>query len=456
MADPAPRTDSATVPVVKPGETLASITDQISALALAPRAAWPWRIGFALSLALVAVLVGAVLWLFVGGIGIWGVDIPVAWGFAIVNYVWWIAIASGGTLISAIFYLLGAEWRTAITRIAESMMLFAAACAGIFPILHLGRPWLFYWLVPYPDTMGVWPQYRSPLLWDFFAILTYVVASILFWYLGLLPDLATLRDRASTRGRRIFYGLLALGWRGSARHWRAYQTTYLLFAALMTPLVVSVHSIVGLDFAGGLTPGWHSTQFPPFFVFGAMLSGFAMVLALIIPIRHAYGLHNLITARHLDVLAKLLLTSSLTIGYAYVMETFMPFYGDDPFERATIMERLVGVHATLFWSTVALNVVLPQLLWWPRLRAQPILLFGICLAVIVGMWLERNLIVITSLTRDFLPSSWGPFHPTIWDWATLLGTVGLFLAGMFLFLRLLPMVSMFEMRELLRRHERQT
>ena len=287
------------------------MTDQICAIALRERAFLWWWIAMIPASLLTGVLVAAILWLFYAGIGIWGVDWPVVWGFAIINYVWWIAIASGGTFISALFFLVQVEWRTSLNRIAETMTVFAAACAGVYPILHLGRPWLFYWLFPYPNTMTLWPQFRSPLLWDFFAILTYVVASILFWYLGLIPDLATIRDRATTRGRQILYGVMALGFRGSDRQWRHYHATYGVLAAIMAPLVVSVHSIVGLDFAGAATVGWHSTEFPPFFVFGALLSGFAMVLLLIVPLRRLLGLEDFITGRHLDVLCRLMLVSSL-------------------------------------------------------------------------------------------------------------------------------------------------
>ena len=440
--------------LIGPGETYRSITAQISAIVLRRRTGAGWWTLFGLSGALVALLIVAITYLVARGVGIWGVDIPVAWGFAIINYVWWIAIASGGTLISAIFYLVGAEWRTSITRIAESMMVFAAVCAGIFPIIHLGRPWLFYWLVPYPNVMGVWPQFRSPLLWDFFAILVYVLASILFWYLGLLPDLATLRDRAPTRRCALFYGVLALGWRGSAAHWRHYRTLYLLLAGLLTPTVVSIHSIVGLDFAAGLTPGWHSTEFPPFFVFGAMLSGFAMVTALVIPIRHVYRLENLITERHLDLLGMMILVSGIAIGYAYAMELFTSLYGDDQFEHMTAMARLVGPFAPYFWATVVLNVMTPQLLWRRAVRLNPGTLFAICVAVIIGMWLERYLLVITSLSRDFMPSAFFSYTPTFWDWAVLAGSFGLFFCGLLLFLRFLPVIAMAEMRGMVREKRR--
>ena len=320
-------------PVVLPGATNKSMTDHVCAIVLRERAFLWWWIAFVPASLLSGLLVVAIFWLFYAGVGIWGIDWPVAWGFALIGYVWWIAIASGGTFTSSLFYLLKVEWRTSLNRIAETMTLFAAACAGIYPILHLGRPWLFYWLFPYPDTMSLWPQFRSPLLWDFFAILTYVVSSILFWYLGLLPDLATVRDRATTRGKQIFYGALAMGFRGSDRQWRHYHAAYGVLAAIMAPLVVSVHSVVGLDFAGAATPGWHSTQFPPFFVFGALLSGFATVLLLIVPLRRLLNLRDVITGRHFDVLCRLMLMSSLCLGYAYLMDAFSTFYGPDQAEQ---------------------------------------------------------------------------------------------------------------------------
>ena len=396
---------------------------------------------------------GAVGWLFARGIGVWGNDWPVMWGFAIINYVWWIAIASGGTIISALFFLVRAEWRTSINRIAETMMLCAAASAAIYPILHLGRPWFFYWLFPYPNTMLLWPQFRSPLLWDFMAILTYVLCSIAFWYLGLLPDLATVRDRARTRGAQVFYGVLALGFRGTGGQWRRYHAVYGVTAALMAPLVVSVHSIVGLDFAGGETVGWHSTQFPPFFVFGALLSGFATVILLVIPARHLFGLADIMTARHLDVLGKLMVASSLCMAYAYVMDVFWTFYGPDPAEKTMFIARISGRYAFVYWSTVLFNVVLPQLLWSRRLRLNETVLAVICFGAIIGMWFERVQIVVTSLHRTTLPSAWGDYWPTFWDWALMAGTVGLFMTMLLLLIRIVPIVSMAEMRELLRKRE---
>ena len=441
-------------PVVLPAPTIRSMTDQICSIALRERAFLWLIIALIPALLLTAVLAGAILWLFYAGIGIWGVDWPVVWGFAIINYVWWIAIASGGTFISALFYLTEVEWRTSLNRIAETMTVFAAACAGIYPILHLGRPWLFYWLFPFPNTMTLWPQFRSPLLWDFFAIFTYVTSSILFWYLGLIPDLATIRDRAETRGKQILYGAMALGFRGSDRQWRHYHVTYGVLAAIMAPLVISVHSIVGLDFAGAATVGWHSTEFPPFFVFGALLSGFAMVLLLAVPLRRLLGLGDFITGRHFDVLCQLLLVSSLCLAYAYVMDAFAVFYGGDRAEKRLCIDKISGSYAAVYWATILLNVVLPQLMWFKRLRLNEALIMLVCFGVIVGMWCERYTIVVMSLRRTHLPSAWGNYHATFWDWATLFGTVGLFVLGILLAVRFLPVISMFEMRALLQRQPR--
>ncbi len=440
---------SSETPVVAAGPTSASMTDDISAIALQRRPPLWWIVALVPTALLTALLIGAIGWLFYAGVGIWGIDWPVVWGFAIISYVWWIAIASGGTFISALFYLLEVQWRTSLNRIAETMTLCAAVCAGIYPILHLGRPWLFYWLFPYPNTMGVWPQFRSPLLWDFFAILTYVISSILFWYLGLVPDLATLRDRATRRRQQVVYGALALGFRGEDRQWRHYRAAYGVLAAIMAPLVISVHSIVGLDFAGAATVGWHSTQFPPFFVFGALLSGFAMVLLLIVPLRRLLGLQAFITERHLDVLGKLLLTSSLLVGYAYMMDVFSIFYSPEDAERVSFMAKIHGPYAPIYWATIVCNIAAPQLFWSRRMRLSEIAITLIALGVIIGMWCERYTIVVMSVRRTHLPSSWGNFHGSLWDWATLSGTVGLFLTGILLAVRFVPVISMFEMRGLL-------
>ncbi len=435
--------------VVAPGETVASMTDTISGIALRERAHLWWWIAFIPSVMLLGVGCASAAWEFRWGIDVWGNDWPVMWGFPILSYVWWIGIASGGTFISAMFYLLRVEWRTSLNRIAESMTLFAAACAGIYPILHLGRPWFAYWLFPYPNTMGLWPQFRSPLFWDFCALFAYVMCSIMFWYLGLLPDLATVRDRASRRRSQIFYGILALGFRGSGREWRNFRAVYGVLAALMAPLVVSVHSIVGLDFAGAQTIGWHSTQFPPFFVFGAVHSGFATVLVLAIPLRLLLGLEPYITPRHIDVLGRLMLTSALCVGYAYMMDAFSTWYGWDKAEHRWFYDRIAGAGASVYWATILLNVLLPQVLWSRALRLNQPLLLVVSAGVIVGMWLERYGIVTSSLQRNDMPSAWGSFSGTIWDWTLFAGTVGMFFTGFLLFVRIMPVISMFEMRELL-------
>ena len=451
-AGPAPlrSRDSA---VLGAGWSYADVNDKIAGIILSGHFGWQWWSAFLCACAGVAMLLGAIVWLLVKGVGIWGVDIPVAWGFAIGNFVWWIGIGHAGTFISAILLLLRQRWRTSINRFAEAMTLFAAGIAGVFPILHLGRPWFFYWLVPYPNVMDLWPQWRSPLVWDFFAIATYLAVSLLFWYVGLIPDLGTLRDRAARRGRRgaqRAYGLLALGWRGEARHWARYQSAYLLLAGLATPLVVSVHTIVSLDFAVGNTPGYHSTIFPPYFVAGALFSGFAMVLTLAIPLRSAFRLHEFITVRHLANAAKVLLATSSLVGYGYLCEIFTAFYSGDRYEIYMTLNRWTGPYAPVYWSMLACNIVLPQLLWWRRLRQSAWVLFLLSLAINAGMWMERFLIVVSSLHRDFLPSAWGMFYPTRWDWITLFGSIALFVWLFLLFVRFLPVISMAEMRELVR------
>jgi Ni/Fe-hydrogenase subunit HybB-like protein len=374
--------------------------------------------------------------------------IPVAWGFAIVNFVWWIGIGHAGTLISAILLLLKQDWRTSINRFSEAMTLFAVACAGMFPILHLGRPWLAYWLLPYPNTMWMWPQPRSPLIWDVFAVSTYATVSFLFWFTGLIPDFATMRDKAGNRAAQKIYGLLAMGWRGSAKHWARYQKAYLLLAGLSTPLVVSVHSVVSFDFAVAILPGWHTTIFPPYFVAGAIYSGFAMVLTLAIPVRRWYHLEDLITMRHIECMAKVMLGTGLIVAYGYGMEAFMAWYSGNEYERYAFINRVwEGGYWWTYWLLILCNILIPQLLWSRRVRLTVPLVFVISLVVNVGMWLERFVIVVTSLTRDFVPSSWGMYYPTIWDWSTYFGTIGLFLALMFLFIRGVPAISIFEMRE---------
>jgi Ni/Fe-hydrogenase subunit HybB-like protein len=424
-----------------------SIGDRIADIVLRRRTRWPWVLGFVLAGLASAVFFGAIAWLFAVGVGIWGVNIPVAWGFAIGNFVWWIGIGHAGTFISAILLLLRQHWRSSINRFAEAMTLFAAGIAGIFPILHLGRPWFFYWLVPYPNVMELWPQWRSPLVWDFFAISTYLIVSLLFWYIGLVPDLATLRDRATRRSRRLVYGVFALGWRGDARHWQRHQSAYLLLAGLATPLVVSVHSVVSLDFAIGIAPGYHSTIFPPYFVAGALFSGFSMVLTLAIPLRHFFGLEDMITPRHLANCAKVLLATGWIVAYSYVAETFTAWYSGDPFEIDMMRDRLTGAYAPVYWAILFCNVLVPQTLWWRAARYSVAWLFILSIVVNLGMWMERFLIVVQSMHRDFLPSSWGMFYPTAWDWTHLLGSIGFFALLFLLFIRFLPAISIYEMRE---------
>ncbi len=436
-------------PVLGPGHTFGTITDKISSIVLTRRTSIGWLAGFGIGATFTLILLGAMSYLFLKGVGIWGIDIPVAWGFAIVNFVWWIGIGHAGTLISAILLLLKQEWRNSINRFAEAMTLFAVACAGMFPVLHLGRPWLAYWLFPYPNTMNVWPQFRSPLVWDVFAVSTYFTVSLLFWFIGLIPDLATLRDRATNRYTRAAYGFLSMGWRGSARHWKRYESAYLLLAGLATPLVLSVHTVVSFDFAISILPGWHTTIFPPYFVAGAIYSGFAMVLVLAIPIRYFYGLEDMITERHLDNSAKVMLATGLIVAYGYFMETFMAWYGGNHFDQYMIFNRMRGPYAVGYWCLIIFNVAVPQLLWIRSIRKSTFWLFLLSLDVLIGMWLERFIIVITSLHRDYLPSSWGMYYPTIWDWATFFGTIGFFVMCMFLFIRFLPMISIFEMRTLL-------
>jgi Ni/Fe-hydrogenase subunit HybB-like protein len=436
-------------PVIEPGHTLTSVTEKISNVVLRGRHPIPWYIVFFIAFLLLNGLMVSVGWLLLKGIGIWGNNQPVGWAFDITNFVWWIGIGHAGTLISAILLLFKQTWRTSINRFAEAMTLAAVACAGIFPLMHTGRPWLAYWLLPYPNTMGMWPQFKSPLVWDVFAVSTYLTVSALFWFVGLIPDLATLRDRAQSRVGRFVYGALAMGWRGSAHHWHNYETAYLLLAGLATPLVVSVHTVVSFDFAVSVIPGWHATIFPPYFVAGAVYSGFAMVLTLLIPIRAAYGMQDFITMRHLENMAKVMLVTGLIVAYGYSIEAFMAWYSGNTYETFMMWNRMTGPY---WWSYVALilcNVVTPQFLWSRRVRTSVPVLFVISIIVNIGMWLERFVIVVTSIHRDFLPSSWGRFSPTFWDWSTYIGTMGLFVTLLLLFLRFLPMISIFEMRSLL-------
>jgi Ni/Fe-hydrogenase subunit HybB-like protein len=436
-----------TPPILHPGETYDSIGRHIGDIVLRP-ATRAWWLGFGLSFLGVLLFVGAMAYLFDAGVGIWGINTQVVWGFAIINYVWWIGIGNAGTLISAMLYLTRQPWRTSINRFAEAMTIFAAAIAGLFPIMHMGRPYLFYWLAPYPSVMGVWPQFRSPLVWDMFAILTYILVSILFWYTGLIPDFATLRDRAKSRGAQVAYGVLALGWRGSAKHWQRYEKAYVIMAALAVPLVVSVHSVVGYDFSTAVMPGWRSTIFAPYFVVGAMFSGFAMVILITVTLRAAFRLHAFVTRQHLNAMAKILLAASLIMGYSYGMEVFMSWYEGNPDDWHDTVAMLTGPYAPAYWGMIFGNVIAPQACWSRWVRHSIPALVAVAIAVNVGMWLERYVIVEHVLSHGFIPAQYRLYFPTRWDWATMIGSVGLFLWFFFLLARFVPVVPMHEVRKL--------
>jgi Ni/Fe-hydrogenase subunit HybB-like protein len=439
------------------GETYGKVSEQIGSIVLDHRKhPKGWWFGLAVAFVGVMALIMSILYLFYKGVGIWGINMPIAWGFAIVNFVWWIGIGHAGTFISAILLLVAQQWRNSLNRMVEAMTIFAVACAGMFPLLHMGRPWAFYWLLPYPNTMGLWPQFRSPLVWDVFAVSTYLTVSLVFWIVGLIPDFATLRDKSTARWKQVTFGLLSLGWRGSAVHWQNYKAIYLLLAGLATPLVLSVHSVVSFDFSVAILPGWHTTIFPPYFVAGAIYSGFAMVLNIMIPVRRIYGLQNLVTERHLNNMANVMLATGLIVAYGYATEAFMAWFSGDEYERFLLMNRLGGPYRFIYWLLILCNIIIPQLLWSQRVRRNTISLWLVAFVVNIGMWLERFVIVIISLHRDFVPSSWGMYYPTVWDWATFLGTIGFFLMLMFLFIRFLPMISITEVRELVHEeHEKE-
>ena len=436
--------------VIAPGHTFKSVTEEISNIVLTPHTPLGWFAGFVFAGGFVMMLLVALTWLFVKGTGIWGITIPIAWGFAIINFVWWIGIGHAGTLISAILLLFKQGWRNSINRFAEAMTIFAVVCAGMFPLIHVGRPWLGYWLLPYPNTMNVWPQFRSPLLWDVFAVSTYATISVVFWYIGMIPDLGTLRDRSQSRLGQYTYGMLSMGWRGSVRHWARYETASLLLAGLATPLVLSVHTVISFDFAVALLPGWHTTIFPPYFVAGAIYSGFAMVITLAIPIRKFYHLEDLVTMRHIDNMCKVMLATGLIVAYGYSTEVFMSYcYSASHWEYFMMWNRMFGPIGWAYWVLITCNIALPQLLWSRKLRQNVAFVFIMSLIINTGMWFERFVIVVTSLTRDYLPSSWGTYRATKWDYMTFAGTLGLFTFLFFLFVRFLPMIPMSEIRLML-------
>jgi molybdopterin-containing oxidoreductase family membrane subunit len=409
-----------------------------------PRA---WYIAFGISLSVLALLGSMLAFLFWNGTGVWGLQNPVAWGFAIVNFVFWVGIGHAGTLISAVLFLFRQKWRTAINRWAEAMTIFAVICAGLFPAIHVGRPWFAYWLFPFPNQMDMWPNFKSPLLWDVFAVNTYMTVSFLFWYLGLIPDLATLRDRSKGLAK-ILYGIFSLGWRGATRHWQSYERVYLIFAALATPLVLSVHTIVSYDFAVANLPGWHTTIFPPYFVAGAVFSGFGMVLTLIIPFRKLFKLEDFVTERHIDNMCKVILTTGSIVGYAYATEFFIAWYSGSLWEQFAFINRAFGPYAWAYWIMISCNVISPQFFWFKKMRRNIAIIFVLSIFVNIGMWFERFVIVVT-LSRDFLPSSWAYFTPTFVDVLTLLGSFGLFMTLFLLFIRFLPIFAMAELKSVM-------
>jgi molybdopterin-containing oxidoreductase family membrane subunit len=433
------------------GRDYDTVNELVTAPLLQPRS-WTWKVwwvAFTISFGLTMVMLVSILWLFIKGIGIWGVNSVVVWGFAIANYVWWIGIGNAGTLISSMLLLARQKWRASTNRFAEAMTLFAAAIAGIFPILHLGRPLYFYWLAPYPNTMTVWPQWRSALIWDFWAILSYILFSIIFFYVGLIPDLATLRDRAQGAVARTFYGCLALGWRGSVRHWRNYETLHLTLACLGVPLVVSLHSVVGMDFAASLMPGWQETIFPPYFVVGAMYSGFAMVVCIAALVRWGFRLQSLITVQHFEVMAKVMLAAAVIMGLSYATEWFNAWYDGERADRSFVIFEFTGAYAPLFAALLFCNVIAPQAFWFPAVRRRIAAVFIVSIVINIGMWLERFLIICNTLSHDYLPSSWRLYFPTIWDWLLMVGSLGLFVLLFLLFVRVFPAVSMHEVRALI-------
>lgn len=438
----------APAPVIAPGETYQSLTARIADIALRRETPNGWYVGLMLAGGVWFMMMAAIVWLLYWGIGTWGNNVPVGWAFDIINFVWWIGIGHAGTLISAILLLFRQKWRTSINRFAEAMTLFAVASAGLFPLLHTGRPWFAYFLLPYPNTLRMWPNFRSPLDWDVFAVSTYASVSLLFWYIGLIPDLASLRDRVKNSVGRALYGFFALGWRGSARHWHRYEIAYLILAGVSTPLVLSVHTTVSFDFAVGQLPGWHATIFPPYFVAGAIYAGFAMVLTLMIPVRAIYGLHAVITDRHLQNMAKVMLLAGLVVAYGYFCEGFFAWYSGSTWEKYMMVNRMFGPYWWGYWILILTNILIPQLLWINKLRTNLFWLLVICTSINIGMWFERFVIISVSLHRDFLPSSWAGYMPTRWDFMLFIGTMGQFMVFIFLFIRFLPIISIFEVRTL--------
>jgi Ni/Fe-hydrogenase subunit HybB-like protein len=437
-------------PLVHPNRTYADINNDVCK----PVESFPtklWWIAFLAALSLLGVGVWAVGWTFARGIGMWGLNVPVGWAFDITNFVFWIGIGHAGTLISAILYLFRQKWRTAINRSAEAMTIFAVMTAGLFPVIHTGRPWLAFWLFPYPNNRGsLWVNFRSPLVWDVFAVSTYFTISLLFWYVGMIPDIASVRDRAKNKIRKFIYSILSFGWRGSERNWVHYEIVYLLLAGLSTPLVLSVHSVVSFDFAVSLLPGWHTTIFPPYFVAGAIFSGFAMVMTLLIIVRKVFKLEDYITIYHLENMNKIMLATGMMVGYAYIIEFFIAWYSGNIYERFVFMNRALGPFWWAYWMMMTCNVVVPQLFWVKKWRRNIKVMFVASLFINVGMWFERFVIIVTSLHRDFLPASWGTYRPTIYEIGMLIGSFGFFLTFFLLFCRVIPTIAMFEVKSIVK------
>jgi Ni/Fe-hydrogenase subunit HybB-like protein len=428
------------------GHTFTTVTEKVSDIVLERKTPKAWYIAFAITSSLTVMLFAMIAYLIVEGVGVWGLNNPVSWGWAIVNFVFWVGIGHAGTLISAILFLLRQKWRTSINRFAEAMTIFAVICAGIFPGIHVGRVWLVWWLFPIPNYQAMWPNFRSPLLWDVFAVGTYATVSLLFWYTGMVPDFATLRDRAKTKAQQIAYGTLAIGWSGSHRHWHRYEKAYLLLAGLATPLVLSVHSVVSFDFATAQVPGWHTTIFPPYFVAGAVFSGFAMVGTCLIPARQWFGLKEFITLHHLENMNKIILATGSIVGFAYATEFFIAWYGGNPNESFAFVNRAFGPYAWAYWIMVTCNVITPQLFWFKKIRTNVPVMFVMYIFVNIGMWFERFVITVTSLSRDFLPSSWDYYNPTLIDILTFVGSFGLFFTLVLLFIRFGPILAMAEIK----------
>ncbi len=435
-------------PLIGGKPTFGSITEKISGI-VEGKTKKAWFVLFGLASSLALILFGSIGFLFYEGIGVWGINNPVGWGWAIVNFVFWVGIGHAGTLISAVLFIFRQKWRTSINRFAEAMTLFAVICALVFPGIHVGRVWMAYFMFPIPNQMEMWPNFRSPLLWDVFAVGTYFTVSLMFWYTGLIPDLATLRDRAKVRFRKIMLGIFSLGWRGGNKQWKHYELAYLLLAGLSTPLVLSVHSVVSTDFATAVVPGWHSTIFPPYFVAGAIFSGFAMVLTLAIIARKIYGLEHILTIRHFEKMNMVIMVTGMMVGYAYSMEFFIAWYSGNEYETFAFLNRAFGQYAWAYWIMITCNVLIPQLFWFKKVRTNIPAMFVISIFVNIGMWFERFVITVTSLANDFLPSSWDYFSPTIFDISMLVGSFGLFFSLFLLFIRFLPMVSMAEIKGVL-------